>query len=172
MIGFIISFPYILWEFWRFLKPALKPVEIKHARGLVFWCSLLFFAGVLFSYYIIVPYTINFFGGYQLSPQFQNIITMDNYYDTLSDLVLGMGIVFELPVIVYFLSRIGILTPQLMRSQRRYAIIILLVLAEVITPPDMFSCFLVFIPLYILYELSVLVSTRANKERRLKINED
>ncbi|MBA3828799.1 MAG: twin-arginine translocase subunit TatC [Taibaiella sp.] len=167
-LGFIMAFPYVLWEFWRFIKPALKPREVKYARGMVFWCSLLFFSGVLFSYYIIAPYTINFFGSYQLSPEFQNIITMDNYYDTMSDLILGMGIVFELPMIVYFLSRIGILTPMLMRSKRRYAILILLILAEVITPPDWFSCFLVFIPLYILYELSVIISARAYNERKRK----
>jgi len=168
MLGFIIAFPYILWEFWKFLKPALKPTEIRYARGLVFWCSLLFFVGVLFSYFIIAPYTINFFGSYQLSPSFQNIITMDNYYDTMNDLILGMGVVFELPIIVYFLSRIGILTPKIMREKRRYAILILLIIAEVITPPDWFSCFLVFIPLYILYELSVMISVRATKERKRK----
>jgi len=168
-LGFILAFPFVLWEFWKFLKPALKPTEIRYARGLVFWCSVLFFAGVLFSYYIIAPYTINFFGAYQLSPSFQNIITMDNYYDTMTDLILGMGIVFELPVIVYFLSRIGILTPKILREKRRYAILILFILAEVITPPDWFSCFLVFIPLYVLYELSVMISNRAMKERKKRI---
>ena len=168
MLGFILSFPYILWELWKFIKPALKPNEVKYAHSFVFWGSLLFFIGVLFSYYIIAPYTINFFGTYQLSPEFQNIITMDNYYDTMSDLILGMGIVFELPIVVYFLSRLGILTPKLMRDKRRYAVIILLLLAEVITPPDWFSCFIVFIPLYILFELSVLISERAAKERKRK----
>jgi len=168
MLGFILAFPYILYELWKFIKPALKPKEIKYARSFVFWGSLLFFLGVLFSYYIIAPYTINFFGTYQLSPEFQNIITMDNYYDTMSDLILGMGIVFELPIIVYFLSRLGILTPKLMRDKRRYAILILLILAEVITPPDWFSCFIVFIPLYILYELSILIGERAAKERKRK----
>jgi len=166
MLGFILAFPYVFWEFWRFIRPALKDNERKHARGIVFWCSLLFFAGVVFSYYIIVPYTINFFAGYQLSPEFENIITIDNYYDTLSDLVIGMGVVFELPIVVFFLSRLGILTPQMMRKQRRYAVLILLILAEVITPPDWFSCFLVFIPLYFLYELSIIISERAVKQRK------
>lgn len=168
MLGFIVAFPYILWELWKFIKPALRPTEVRYAKGLVFWCTLLFFIGVTFSYYIVVPYTINFFGNYQLSPTFQNIITMDNYYETMSDLIMGMGIVFELPIVVYFLSRIGILTPKIMRTQRRYAILILLVLSEVITPPDMFSCFLVFIPLYVLYELSVAISARAYKEKKRK----
>jgi len=163
--GFILAFPYILWEFWRFIRPALKPTELKYARGLVFWCSMLFFGGVLFSYYIVAPYTINFFGSYQLSPKFENIITMENYYDTMSDLILGMGIVFELPIIIYFLSRVGILTPKILTTKRRYAIVILVILAEVITPPDAFSWILVFIPLYMLYEISIFISIRAAKER-------
>ncbi|XZF12875.1 twin-arginine translocase subunit TatC [Chitinophagaceae bacterium MMS25-I14] len=166
MIGFIVAFPYVFWEFWRFIRPALKPTELKYARGIVLWCSLLFFTGILFSYYVVVPYTINFFANYQLSPSFENIITMDNYYDNINDLVLGMGVVFELPVIVFFLSRIGILTPKLLREKRRYAVLILLIIAEVITPPDWFSCFLVFFPLYFLYEVSIIISDRAVKERR------
>jgi len=166
MLGFILAFPYVLWEIWRFIKPALKPSEIKMATGIVFWCSLLFFTGVLFSYFIVVPYTINFFGNYQLSPMFQNIITIDNYYDTLSNVVLAIGVVFELPILVYFLSRIGILTPEFMRDKRRYAIVILFILSEIITPPDLFSCLLVFIPLYILFEISVHISGRTVRARR------
>ncbi|MBS1772594.1 MAG: twin-arginine translocase subunit TatC [Bacteroidetes bacterium] len=168
MIGFIIAFPYIFWEFWRFIKPALKPSEVKYARGIVFWTSLLFFTGVLFAYYLIAPFTINFFANYQLSPLFKNIITMANYWDTMSDLILGMGVVFELPVLVFFLSRVGILTPKLMRSKRRYAILIIFVLAAVITPPDWFSIWLVAIPLLILYEASISISDRANKARQKK----
>jgi sec-independent protein translocase protein TatC len=166
MIGFIIAFPYVLWELWRFIKPALRESEVKMANGIVFWCSLLFFTGVLFSYYIVAPYTINFFGNYQLSPMFKNIITVDNYYDTMSNMILAMGIVFELPMLVYFLSRIGILTPEFLIKQRRYAILILFILAEIITPPDLFSCLLVFIPLYILFEISVVISARAIKVRK------
>ncbi|MFI5195546.1 MAG: twin-arginine translocase subunit TatC [Chitinophagales bacterium] len=168
MLGFIIMFPYVLWELWRFIRPALRPTEIKMATGIVFWCSLLFFSGVLFSYYIIVPYTINFFGNYQLSPSFQNIITIDNYYDTMSDMIVALGIVFELPIIVYFLSRIGLLTPEFLRSQRRYAILILFIIAEIITPPDLFSCLFVFVPLYILFEVSVNISGRAVRTRKKK----
>jgi sec-independent protein translocase protein TatC len=168
MLGFILTFPYVLWQFWKFIKPALMPAEIKMARGIVFWCSLLFFTGVLFSYYIVVPYTINFFGNYQLSPRFENIITIDNYYDTVNNLIIAMGVVFELPILVYFLSRIGIITPKFLRDQRRYAILILFVLAEIITPPDMFSCLLVFIPLYILFEISVHISARAVERAKNK----
>lgn len=168
MIGFIIAFPYVFWELWRFIKPALKANELKYAKGIVFWSSMLFFLGVLFAYFVIAPFTINFFANYQLSPQFQNIITISNYYDTMSDLILGMGIVFELPILVFFLSRVGILTPKFMRSQRRYAVVIILVLAAIITPPDWFSIFLVFIPLMLLYESSIAVSSRIVKNKKDK----
>jgi sec-independent protein translocase protein TatC len=172
MLGFVITFPYVLWEFWKFIKPALKPSEIRMANGIVFWCSLLFFTGVLFAYFIVAPYTINFFGNYQLSPMFQNIITIDNYYDMMSNLVLALGIVFELPILVYFLSRIGILTPEFLRAKRRYAIVILFILSEIITPPDLFSCLLVFIPLYILFEISVGISGRVVNARRKRAQKE
>ncbi len=171
MIGFIIAFPYVFWEIWRFVKPALKEKELKYARGIVLWSSLLFFSGVMFAYFLIAPFTINFFAGYQLSPQFENIITIANYYDTLGDLILGMGIVFELPVLVYFLSRVGILTPKLMREKRRYAIVIIMVLAAVITPPDWFSIFLVAIPLVMLYEAGIMVSARILRDKKAKEKE-
>lgn len=163
MLGFVIAFPYIFWEFWRFVKPALSERELKNARGIVFWISTLFFIGILFSYFVIAPFTINFFANYTLSPSFKNIITMTNYYDTLVDLILGVGIAFELPVIVYFLSRIGLLTPETMRSKRKFAILIIVVLASVITPPDVFSLVLVAMPMLVLYEISISISARANK---------
>lgn len=166
MIGFIVAFPYVFWEFWRFLKPALKAEELKHARGIVLWSSLLFAIGVVFGYLVLAPFTINFFANYQLSADIKNIFTIKNYYESLSDMVLGMGIVFELPIAVFFLSRLGILTPRLMRKQRRYAVIILIFLAEIITPPDWFSWLLVFIPVYTLYEISIGISARAERDRR------
>ena len=168
MMGLILSFPFVFWELWKFIRPALKANELKYARGIVFWSSLLFFIGVLFAYYIIAPFTINFFANYQLSPQFKNIITITNYYDTMSDLIMGMGLVFELPVIVYFLSRIGILTPKLMRDKRRYAIVIIFFLSVIISPPDWFSCWLIALPLMLLFEISIGISDRANKARMKK----
>lgn len=168
MIGFIVAFPYVFWELWRFIKPALRENEVRWARGIVFWTSLLFFMGVCFAYYVIAPFTINFFANYQLSPSFENIITMSNYYDTMSDLVLGLGIVFELPVVVFFLSRIGLLTPQLMRSKRNYAVLIIFVLSAIITPPDWFSIWIVAIPLIILYEAGIRISERAINQRKKK----
>jgi sec-independent protein translocase protein TatC len=168
MLGFILAFPYVFWEIWRFIRPALKVSELKYAKGIVFWSSLLFFIGVLFAYFVIAPFTITFFADYQLAEQFENIITINNYYDTMSDLVLGMGLVFELPILVYFLSRISVLTPKLMRDQRRFAIVIIMVLAAVITPPDWFSIFLVAIPLVILYEAGIVVSAKILKEKKQK----
>ncbi|MBS1782818.1 MAG: twin-arginine translocase subunit TatC [Bacteroidetes bacterium] len=168
MIGFIIAFPYVFWELWRFVRPALSEKELKYAQGIVFWSSLLFFTGVAFAYFVIAPFTINFFANYQLSPQFKNIITIANYYDTMSDLILGMGLVFELPVLVFFLSRIGLLSPNLMRNKRRYAFIIILVVAAVITPPDWLSIWIVTIPLVLLYEAGIIISERAAKERKRK----
>lgn len=165
MLGFIVSFPYVFWELWKFIKPALKPGELRYAKGIVFWSSLLFFTGVAFAYFIIAPFTINFFANYQLSPSFQNIITISNYYDTMSDLVLGIGIVFELPVVVFFLSRIGLLTPATMREKRKFAFVFILILAAVITPPDWFSIWIVTIPLVILYEAGITISERAVKDR-------
>lgn len=169
ILGFIMAFPYVFWEFWRFVKPALSPKEIKSARGIVFWTSILFFLGVLFAYFVIAPFAINFFANYSLSPQFKNIITMSNYYSTLSNMVLGIGLVFELPVVVYFLSKIGLLTPQFMRANRNYSTVIIFILSAVITPPDWFTMGLVAIPLMLLYEVSINISARVNKERKKKL---
>lgn len=166
MIGFIVAFPYIFWEFWRFVKPALKKKELKHARGIVFWSSLLFFLGVSFAYFLIAPFTINFFTNYQLSPKFENIFTIDNYYSTLSDLILGLGLVFELPVLVYFLSKLGVITPSLLKKIRSYAYVVIMVVAAVITPPDWFSIFLVAIPLVILYEISIMICGKIVKSKK------
>ncbi len=165
MLGFVIAFPFVLWELWKFIKPALTPFEIRMARGVVFWCSLLFFIGVSFAYLIVAPYAINFFGNYQLSAMVQNIITLDDYFSMISTLVLALGVVFEMPILVLFLTRIGILTPDILRKNRRLAFLILFVLSEIITPPDLFSCLLVFIPLYILFEITVVLSKRTQKER-------
>lgn len=169
ILGFIVAFPYIFYEFWKFVKPALTEQEYKNASGIVFWVSLLFLLGILFAYYIVVPFTINFFANYQLSPQFKNIITMANYYDTLADLIIGLGIVFELPVLIYFLSKIGLVTPKFLKNNRGYAMVIIMVLAAVITPPDMFSIWLVALPLMVLFELGIFISSRVHKETSKEI---
>lgn len=168
MIGFILSFPYILWEFWRFLKPGLKEKEIKSANGVVFWGSLLFIIGILFAYFVVAPFTISFFAQYVLSDKFENIFTISDYYETLSSLIFGIGFIFELPLLIFFLSKMGIMTPAFLKDKRRYAVIILLVVSAVITPPDWFTIFLVFVPLYLLYEISIAISARVNKDSESK----
>ena len=171
LFGFIISFPYLMWELWRFIRPALTARELKNSTGIIFWVSLLFFLGVLFGYYIITPYTVNFFANYTLSNQFQNIIKIDDYLDSVMGLALGTGLVFELPVVVFFLSKVGILTPDFMRTYRKYALVIILVVAAVITPPDVFSQVIVTIPLWILYEVSIFLSAKVYKEKLRKEKE-
>jgi len=168
-VGFIIAFPYVFWEFWRFVKPALTDNEVKMASGIVLWSSLLFIAGVAFAYFIIAPFTIGFFATYELSEQFENIITIKNYYSTISSLIIGIGIVFELPIVVYFLSKIGFLTPNFMREKRRYAIVIILFISAIITPPDWFSMILVWMPLMLLYEISIFISAKVEKTRNKEL---
>lgn len=164
VIGLIIAFPYVAWELWRFIRPALTEKERKKSTGFVFWATVLFLFGVAFGYYIITPYTVNFFANYKISPQFENIIRIDDYLDTLLSLVLGTGLVFELPVFVYFLSKAGLVTPRFMKTYRRYAIVGVLVLAAVITPPDVISQIIVAIPIMLLYEASIMISARVEKK--------
>lgn len=163
--GLIVAFPYILWEFWRFILPALHPNEKANSRGAVFITSLLFLSGVSFSYFIIAPLTINFLGSYQVSEMVANQVALRSYISTVTMVTFATGLVFELPVIVYFLSRVGLLTPEFMKTNRKTAFILILVLSAIITPPDIFSQILVGIPLYGLYEISIGVSARVEKRR-------
>lgn len=157
--GVAISFPYIAWEIWRFIKPALTTKEKTYARGIVFYTSFLFITGLLFGYYVITPMTINFLGDYQVSEKVQNTITLASFVSTVTTMTLIAGIVFELPIAVYFLSKIGILTPHFMRTYRRHAVVVILILAAIITPTsDATTLFMVALPLYVLYEISILVS--------------
>ncbi len=159
-VGFVLSFPYIFYEFWKFVKPALQKSEQKTGRFLIVWITLLFSLGVLFSYYVISPYSIHFFANYQLDPNVQNIFTLKNYLSMLSNLVIGSGLIFLIPLIIYFLSKLGIVTPDMLRAFRKQAIVIIFVLSAVITPPDMLSQILVSIPIIILYEISILISKK------------
>jgi sec-independent protein translocase protein TatC len=159
MGGIILAFPYILWELWRFIKPALKNNEKKGTSGFVVVATALFVAGVSFAYFIIVPLTIQFLGSYKVSAEVMNRISLDSYISLVSTLVLATGIVFELPIVVYFLSKMGLITPQFMRKYRKHAFVIILIVAAIITPsPDIASQLLVTFPLYMLYETSVFVS--------------
>lgn len=156
--GFIMSFPYVIFELWRFIKPGLYEGERKYATGMVFYTSFLFLTGVLFGYYIIAPLSVNFLGGYRVSDLVVNQIDLNSYFSTISTLVLASGMVFELPVLIYFLTKIGIVTPESLRQYRRHAVVGILILAAVITPPDVSSQVLVFFPLMLLYEISIWVS--------------
>lgn len=162
--GLILAFPYFLWEMWRFIKPALYEKESTGAKGFVAVSSLLFLTGVLFSYFLIVPLTINFLGRYQVSADVTNMIAMNSYISTMVTLTLIMGLVFELPVLIYFLTKFGIITPQFMRKYRRHSLVVILILSAVITPQDVTSMVLVAIPLYLLFEISILVSNRTFKK--------
>ncbi|MEN8120416.1 MAG: twin-arginine translocase subunit TatC [Bacteroidota bacterium] len=158
--GFLVAFPYIFWEMWRFIRPALYSNEQKHAKGAVFFSSLLFFLGVLFGYYIIVPLSVHFLGGYNISNQVLNQINLGSYISTVTSVVLAAGIIFELPIIIYFLSKAGIVTPPILRKYRKHSLVIILALSAIITPPDVFSQVLVALPLVILYELGIKISKR------------
>jgi sec-independent protein translocase protein TatC len=162
--GFIIAFPYVFWEFWRFTRPALTPREQQKTRGIIFWVSLLFFLGVAFGYYLIAPYTVNFFASYTLDPTIANTFTISDYIDNIVSLVLGTGIVFQLPLVVLFLSKIGLLTPSFLKNNRKYAFVIILVIAAVITPPDVISQLIVTFPILLLYEISIWISAKAVRE--------
>ena len=153
VIGLVFAFPYFFWEMWRFIKPGLYNKEKRVARGATFFVSLLFISGVLFGYYIIAPLSINFLINYDLGVN--NQITLTNFVSTLSALVLACGLLFQLPLVSYFLAKIGLLTPEIMRRYRRHAIVVILVLSAIITPPDVMSQILIAIPLSLLYELSI-----------------
>ena len=162
--GFIFAFPYVLWEIWRFVQPAMLENEKKYSKGGLFISTLLFLMGILFSYYLIVPLTVNFLGTYQVSESVTNQISLSSYISTVVSVTFAVGIVFELPILVYFLTKIGILTPDFMKKNRKYMFVILLVLSAIITPPDMFSQVLVVLPLIGLYEISIGVSKRVYRK--------
>lgn len=166
--GIIIAFPYVFWEFWSFVKPALTKKELNRTRGVIFWVSLLFFAGILFGYFVIAPYTVNFFANFQLDENIENRWTVTSYIDTLVPLILGTGLAFQLPLVMYFLAKIGIMTPDFLRTYRKYAFVIVLVVAGVITPPDVISQIIVTIPLMILYEVSIWLTAKVQKQKELE----
>jgi len=166
--GLILSSPYIFFELYRFIMPALKEKERKYSRGMVFYTTMLFLIGVLFGYYLITPLTINFLGGYSVSAQVANQINLRSYIGTITSLILSTGLVFELPVLIYFLSKVGIVTASLMKHYRKHALVVFLLLSGIITPPDLFSQFLVCIPLYLLFELSIMIAGRIDKQRQAR----
>lgn len=172
VIGIIVAFPYIFWEIWRFVKPGLYKKERNAANGAVFWVSLLFSTGVLFGFYVVAPLSINFLSNFTIDPSIKNDINIVSYVSTLTSLVLGCALLFQLPVFVFFFAKIGILTPKFMRTYRRHAIVLILIIAGVITPPDIFSQVLISLPLLLLYEISIGIAKRVEKQREAFIADD
>jgi sec-independent protein translocase protein TatC len=164
--GVIVAFPYILFEFWRFISPGLKEKERKSSRGFILIASVLFFLGVLFGYYLITPLSINFLGNYQVSEEVINQFDLDSYISLVRTSVLACGIVFELPILMYILTKIGLVTPEILRKYRKFALIIVLILSAVITPPDIVSQIIVAIPILILYEASIFISKIVIKNQK------
>ncbi len=168
LIGITLGFPYLLYEIWLFVKPALHEKERKAATGFVFYASFLFVLGILFGYYVITPESVNFLSSYTISPSIQNLFDMDSYLSSVATLTLATGIVFQLPILVYILSSLGILTPKFMKAGRRYAVVVILIISAIITPtPDMMTMTIVSIPLFILYEVGIVVAGVVEK-RKLK----
>jgi sec-independent protein translocase protein TatC len=168
VIGLIVSFPYVAWELWRFVKPGLQTKEVKYSKGAVFAVSFLFITGILFGYYVLSPMTIWFLATYSISDMIVNEFDITSYVSTISGLVLGCGLLFQFPMVIYFLSKVGIVTPQLMRKYRKHSVVVILVLGAVITPSgDPFSLTVISLPLYFLFEISIYISSVVQK-RKLK----
>ncbi|HZV68217.1 MAG TPA: twin-arginine translocase subunit TatC [Saprospiraceae bacterium] len=168
-LGFIVSFPYIFYEFWKFIKPGLYKKEIKAARGMVFICSFLFLFGVAFGYFLISPVAVTFLASYSVSPDVVNTTTLDSFVDNMTMFTLPMGLIFELPVVIYFLAKIGIVSSPMLAQYRRHAVVVITILSAIITPTtDIFTMTLVGLPLYALYEISIIVTKKVDQERAAK----
>ena len=161
--GLVVSFPYVFYQIWSFVKPGLKFKEKKMAKGLVFYVSLLFFSGILFGYFIVAPLSIQFFGSYQISDQIENNFTIGSYMSTILSTIFYSGLFFLLPIISYLLTKIGLIDVAFLVKYRKHAIVVILILAAIITPPDIASQIIVSIPIVVLYEIGILVSKRAER---------
>ncbi|MFS4456297.1 twin-arginine translocase subunit TatC [Maribacter sp. 2304DJ31-5] len=166
--GFIIGFPYVLYELWKFISPGLYEKERKNSRGFIFIASILFFLGVLFGYYIVSPLSINFLGTYQVSEQIFNEIDLDSFARNIKISVIACGVLFELPIIIFFLTKVGLVTPAIMKKYRKIALVVVLIFSAVITPPDVTSQIIVAIPVLILYQISIYISARVLKREAKK----
>jgi len=167
--GFILAFPFILWEIWKFIKPGLYPKERKNAKSFIIISSFLFFLGVLFGYYVITPLSINFLGAYRVADEVHSNIDLSSYIGLLRASVLSAGLIFEMPIIIYFLTRMGLVTPEFLKKYRKYALVLVLILSALITPPDVISQVIVAIPMMILYQVSIAISRIIiRKEKKAK----
>lgn len=156
--GFILAFPYVLYEMWKFISPGLYDKERKNSRGFIIVASLLFFMGVLFGYYVVAPLSINFLGSYTVSDEVFNDIDLSSYISTVRAAVIACGLIFELPIIIYFLTKIGLVTPEILKKYRKIALVIVLILSAIITPPDIASQIIVAVPILVLYQISIYIS--------------
>ncbi|MCH6236267.1 twin-arginine translocase subunit TatC [Cognataquiflexum rubidum] len=172
VVGLIVSFPYLFWEVWKFIAPGLYSKERQAARGAVFFVSLLFFLGTAFGYFILAPLSINFLANYQLDPSILNEFDITSYIGTLSMLVLASAIMFQLPVVIYFLSMSGLVTAAMLKAYRRHSIVVILILSALITPPDVISQVLIAMPILVLYEVGIQVAKRLERQRAKKELED
>ncbi len=163
--GFIVGFPYVLYELWKFISPGLHATERKYSKGFIFTASLLFFMGALFGYYVVAPLSINFLGTYQVSSEVTNEFDLASYVATVRTSVIACGLIFELPIIVYFLTKVGLVTPEILRKYRKISLVVVLILAAVITPPDIASQVVVALPILILYQISIYISKRVLKRQ-------
>ncbi len=164
ILGFVVAFPYIFWEIWRFVRPALYDVEQRAARGTVFVCSSLFLLGIAFGYYLIAPFAVSFLVNYEL-PGVEPQPALSSYITYLSLFTIPSGVVFELPVLVYFLTRVGLLSSALMKEYRRHAVVVLMLVSAIVTPPDPLTLVMLGLPLYALYEVSILIAQRVERQQ-------
>ena len=167
--GFILAFPYILWLLWGFVSPALYEKEKKNAKLFIFIASILFFIGVLFGYFVVVPMSVNFFATFKVSEVVKNQFSLDSYIGLIKTSVIASGLFFEMPIIIYFLTKLGLVTPQFLRKYWKYAVVIILIVAAIVTPPDVVSQLIVAIPMLLIYEISILLSILVHK-KQLKEN--
>jgi sec-independent protein translocase protein TatC len=166
MGGIVLSFPFIFYQIWAFVKPGLKSKEKDMVKGIVFYVSLLFFLGILFGYFIVAPLTVQFFGAYQISTEVKNDFTLNSYLSTILSTIFYSGLLFLLPVVVYIFSKLGIITPSFLKKYRKHAIVGVLILAAAITPPDVISQIIVAVPIILLYEIGIMVSKRVENNRQ------
>ena len=166
MGGVVLASPYIFYQLWSFIKPGLKGSEKDMAKGIVFYVSLLFFLGILFGYYIVAPLSVQFFGAFQITPEIKTDVTIASYMSTILSTVFYTGLFFLFPIVTFLLVKIGLVTPEFLIKYRKHAIVVILILAAVITPPDVISQVIVTIPIYLLFELSILVAKRVVKQEK------
>jgi sec-independent protein translocase protein TatC len=171
VVGLIAAFPYLFWEIWRFVSPGLHLQERNAARGAVFFVSLLFFLGAAFGYFVLAPLSINFLSNYQVDPSIMNEFDITSYISTLSMLVIASAIMFQLPVVIYFLSMSGLITAAWLRSYRRHAIVVILIISALITPPDIISQLLIAMPILVLYEIGINIAKKLEKKKAKEFND-